>query len=203
MTLYDDLDVDDSASQDQIDAAFRDIAKRTHPDKNGGDAILTERFKTASAAYEILSDPARRARYDKDHDDVDTDEMITRRAEQIIQQRFAAVLSDFMAGRCFGDVVRIVESLFQDDRDRFVVAAAQNRDVVKRVDAMLQGSSGKILLRCIAQTSANYAAQAAANDRNAKLCEKAIEMIKDYRFSDGHHTIFVQHAGTATNSTTY
>jgi len=61
--LYADLGVGAAASPEEISAAFRALARALHPDANP-DPATAERFKTVSAAYRVLSDPAERARYD-------------------------------------------------------------------------------------------------------------------------------------------
>lgn len=62
---YEVLGLTPAASQDEIRKAFRQLAKKHHPDLNPGDASAEERFKAASAAHELLSDPERRARFDR------------------------------------------------------------------------------------------------------------------------------------------
>jgi molecular chaperone DnaJ len=62
---YEVLGVDRSADADGLKKAFRKLAMAHHPDRNPGDKAAEERFKEASEAYEMLSDPERRARYDR------------------------------------------------------------------------------------------------------------------------------------------
>jgi DnaJ-class molecular chaperone len=62
---YETLGVSKTASQDEIRAAFRKIAKKNHPDLNPGDKAAEERFKAANQANEIISDPERRAKFDR------------------------------------------------------------------------------------------------------------------------------------------
>ena len=62
---YEILGVSRTADPDTIRKAFRKIAKTNHPDLNPGDKAAEERFKAANAAHELLSDPERRARYDR------------------------------------------------------------------------------------------------------------------------------------------
>ena len=62
---YDVLGVSKSASADDIKKAYRKLAMQYHPDKNPGDNAAAEKFKEASEAYEVLSDAAKRQRYDQ------------------------------------------------------------------------------------------------------------------------------------------
>jgi curved DNA-binding protein len=63
--LYSVLGVKDTASDDEIKKAYRDAAKKFHPDKTGGDKTKEAKFKDMSAAYEVLSDAKKRAQYDQ------------------------------------------------------------------------------------------------------------------------------------------
>ena len=62
---YEVLGVGRNADAEEIKAAYRKAALRHHPDKNPGDAASEERFKEAAEAYAVLSDPDKRARYDR------------------------------------------------------------------------------------------------------------------------------------------
>jgi DnaJ-class molecular chaperone len=62
---YKILGVAKDATAEQIRAAYRKLAKKHHPDLNPGDKKAEEAFKAASAANDILSDPEKRARFDR------------------------------------------------------------------------------------------------------------------------------------------
>jgi DnaJ-class molecular chaperone len=68
-TLSDDpyqvLGVRREASQEEIQKSYRKLAKKLHPDLNPGNKKSEERFKEVSAAYDLLSDPDKRARFDR------------------------------------------------------------------------------------------------------------------------------------------
>jgi len=61
---YEVLGVGKQASPDELKRAFRKIAMESHPDRNPDDAMAHTRFKEASEAYTVLSDPDRRRSYD-------------------------------------------------------------------------------------------------------------------------------------------
>jgi DnaJ-class molecular chaperone len=62
---YTVLGVKKDASQDEIQKAYRRLAKKLHPDLNPGNKQAEERFKEVSAAYDLLGDPDKRARFDR------------------------------------------------------------------------------------------------------------------------------------------
>lgn len=62
--LYKILGVDKAASADDIRKAYRKLAKQHHPDLNPGNKTAEEKFKSIASAHDLLSDPAKRARYD-------------------------------------------------------------------------------------------------------------------------------------------
>ncbi len=62
---YEVLGVDRNADADALKKAFRKLAMEFHPDRNPGDKAAEEKFKEISEAYEVLSDPDKRARFDR------------------------------------------------------------------------------------------------------------------------------------------
>lgn len=66
---YQVLEVSRTATAEEIKRAYRRLARTHHPDANPGDPAAEARFKEIAVAYEVLSDPARRQRYDLYGDD--------------------------------------------------------------------------------------------------------------------------------------
>ncbi|MGH3733548.1 MAG: J domain-containing protein [Acidimicrobiales bacterium] len=63
--LYSILEVEATCTPDELKASYRRLARKYHPDANTHDPMAEARFKEVSQAYEILSDPERRANYDR------------------------------------------------------------------------------------------------------------------------------------------
>jgi curved DNA-binding protein len=62
---YQTLGVSKTASQEDIRSAYRKLAMKYHPDRNPGDKKAEEKFKEMNEAYQVLSDPQKRSRYDQ------------------------------------------------------------------------------------------------------------------------------------------
>jgi molecular chaperone DnaJ len=118
---YEILGVGRDATSDEIKKAFRRIARATHPDANPGDPSTDARFRDAAEAYEVLSDPDRRRRYDRG-DTID--------------------LSDLFAG--WGGFDDLLRSVFGEGT-MFGGGAqsrpSRGRDVLIRVDVDLKGAA--------------------------------------------------------------
>ena len=62
---YELLSISRTASDAEIKAAYRKVAMQYHPDRNPGNVQAEEKFKECSEAYAVLSDPEKRAAYDR------------------------------------------------------------------------------------------------------------------------------------------
>ena len=67
---YTILGISKTASQDEIRKAYRKLAKKYHPDLNPGNKEAEDKFKAISVANELLSDPEKRARFDRGDIDI-------------------------------------------------------------------------------------------------------------------------------------
>jgi len=62
---YSILGVSKTASDKDLKQAFRKLARKFHPDVNPGDKAAEAKFKEINEAYEVLSDPEKRSKYDE------------------------------------------------------------------------------------------------------------------------------------------
>ena len=65
MDLYQRLGIKRGASEEEVKKAYRSLAKQLHPDRNTDNPKAAERFSAVTAAYDLLSDKDKRARYDR------------------------------------------------------------------------------------------------------------------------------------------
>ncbi len=111
---YQILGVSRNASEKEIKQAYRRLARKHHPDLNPGDKSAEERFKEINAAYEVISDPKRRKKYDQFGDQWEYAEQFAKSGgRERVRQDFGRGGTTFEYGDLsgFGD---ILSSLFGD-----------------------------------------------------------------------------------------
>ena len=95
---YEVLEVAKNATADEIKKAYRKKALQYHPDRNPGDKEAEEKFKEAAEAYDVLSDPDKRARYDRyGHAGVNGQDFSGASVNDIFSQ-FGDILGDLFGG---------------------------------------------------------------------------------------------------------
>jgi len=99
---YEVLEVAKNATADEIKKAYRKKALQYHPDRNPGDKDAEEKFKEAAEAYGVLSDPDKRARYDRfGHAGMNGQDFSGASMNDIFSQ-FGDILGDLFGGGGFG-----------------------------------------------------------------------------------------------------
>ena len=143
MSLYDELGVSSDASQDEIAAAYRRLAKQHHPDA-GGDA---DAFALIGRAVAVLRDPERRAEYDATGREDFTEVSPDAEALAILSGKFGEALNAFIQGQMplWTDVIAHVRSALgtMGSEQRTGIAEAKAARV-RITDALCRlGHSGK------------------------------------------------------------
>lgn len=94
---YEVLGLAQSATQAEIKAAYRNLAKELHPDVNPGDTIVEQRFKEVTAAYDMLSNDEKRAQFDRGEINPDGSPRMDRSFHRGYQGAGAADFEDIVA----------------------------------------------------------------------------------------------------------
>ncbi len=118
---YDILGVNKSATDKDIKAAYRRLARKYHPDVNPGDKSAESKFKEINAAYEVLADAQKRQKYDKYGDKwqyADQMEQAEREQGAYRQYNYPGSGQTFNFGEDAGDMDSIFDELFSGARGR-------------------------------------------------------------------------------------
>jgi molecular chaperone DnaJ len=105
---YSILEIDRNASKDDIVKAYRNLAKRYHPDRNIGNKEAEEKFKKIQEAYEILSDEDKKSQHDNPNPFINIDfDIFNQSAIQKGNDIFLEVFISLREG-CFGTIKEII-----------------------------------------------------------------------------------------------
>ena len=112
---YTVLGVKRDASQDDIQKAYRRLAKKLHPDLNPGNERAEEQFKDVSAAYDLLGDPDKRARFDRGEIDASGVEQPQHRFYRDFAERGGSYYTDSAGFADFAANDDILSQIFGSD----------------------------------------------------------------------------------------
>jgi DnaJ-class molecular chaperone len=102
---YEILGVDRNVTPEELKKAFKRLAIKYHPDKNPDNKEAEEKFKEAAEAYEVLSDPSKRATYDQfGHQGVNSNFGQSGYRDVNINDIFNNIFGDEIFGDIFGDI---------------------------------------------------------------------------------------------------
>ena len=139
--LYQVLGVSKSASEKELRTAYRKLARKYHPDVAPNDKPAEARFKEVNAAFEVLSDPDKRKKYDKYGERweyADQIEEAERQRATFRSTRRGGAPGGFSDGGS-GDLGSIFDSLFnRGGRGNARQASRRGQDLEQRVDITLE-----------------------------------------------------------------
>lgn len=197
---YEALGVERDASEADVDAAFKRAAKQTHPDAGG----TAEAFNQVKRAHLVLSSPDRRAEYDRtgkvDGDPADT-------ADQVALNMIGALLGMFLTqdkDPFRDDLAALMVRHFLDQKEQIGKAIVQMERAESRARRMKKrftrkGEGENMLARMLDWKEREATEAITAHRRQQAICDRAIEMLKDYRFvrDQPDYSLLQQQAGTA------
>jgi len=118
MNLYSILELEPSASQDDIRKSYKKLALKYHPDKNYLDDVSSEKFLSVSMAYEILSDPNQRQKYDT----------MNLKKRQTIFDMIGQMYQKFKSSQEFKDYIK--KNIFENDEATTVLLSG-DREIIR------------------------------------------------------------------------
>jgi curved DNA-binding protein CbpA len=184
--LYQILGVGRAAAQVEIQKAYRRKAKNSHPDAGGS----VEAFGQLSDAYTVLSDPERRARYDRTGE-IDQPQLsnLDASAIEIIAQKLGLIIHAEQDVTSM-DVAELIEHTVRDDigqrkssiagLKRAIERLTRLRDRVKRKANGEDNMLAKVLDWHEIVTRNNIQ----KNEESVRVMERALEMLRDYSFAE-------------------
>ncbi|MHB2010055.1 MAG: J domain-containing protein [Acidobacteriaceae bacterium] len=176
MNLYDNIGVDKSATPEEIKRAYRKKAQQSHPDKGGDDAD----FMALQNAYDVLSDPVRRIRYDQTGDTGQgptTESQALSYIAMLLPKILDSVsdLSRLPLIAKLKDTINADISRVKTDRQKGEAILSRRREALKRL-------SNGIMASMIEAEIGQIEAKIKAVDDQVRALARAIEIVSDHSY---------------------
>ena len=181
MSHYTTLGVKPDCSQEAIKKSFRKLSKEHHPDLGG----KADEFKKYSEAYDILSDPEKRAHYDEVGDANSLDELdkeILAHFNQLLQmvfQGFAAIDADWKTA--IKNSIKEVKHQAENEVTKCTSNLEKIEKVIKKVD--IKQTRQNIFKLLALDAKKQLEAQLQASTHRLKVAEACLERFELYKFS--------------------
>ena len=180
-TLYDDLGLLPDCTPAEIKHQYRILAQQHHPDLGGDE----EQFKRIKTAYEILSDPVKRAHYDSTgerYNDVDVDHEVVTRLSNMITQFTQQINPEF------DDLILKMTVDIQQAQHQTHNAIILCNNMIQKLTVIAQKiklkKSGENLLKSFVEARIDqYNNELAAHQLTLIVFKKMLEILEDYHFS--------------------
>jgi DnaJ-class molecular chaperone len=129
MNPYDELEVPTNANEREIKKAYKRSAAKHHPDKSTGD---TQKFQVIKLAYDVLSDPQRRAKFDE------TGDIDTNRKGNPIEERLTQLFTSIINSEQFtGDIVNNAVDIVNKSLGDLVSAIDKSQSKITKLEKRL------------------------------------------------------------------
>lgn len=181
MNHYERLGVAKDASADEIRAAYRKLAQKHHPDKEGGDQEI---FKAVQRAYEVLGDPERREKYDATGDDREVESLRQAALGQIAMLLSAVVENHDVDHRNLVHEMRLAVN-GRELNDRKSIKELE-RQVAKREKVLKRlkhkGEGNNLLAEMTQREIHNRKLQIAGGHKALELHAEVLKILEDYDY---------------------
>ncbi|MBN9020207.1 MAG: DnaJ domain-containing protein [Rhizobiales bacterium] len=181
-SLYVELGIEQSASAAEIDKAYRQRARKAHPDTGGS----SEAFHALSHAHAVLSDPERRKAYDETgYEGELISENIAARAMERIHELVASVLDSELPFEGV-DLVAAIRDTLVKQKAEIASGVKKLERQAKRAEALAtrfkKGSGDNFIRGLLERRAADTRQNAEKTRQEEAVFAKAIELLADYSF---------------------
>lgn len=205
-SLYETLGVSETASQEEIRAAYRRLAAKHHPDKNLGDNAATGKFQEVEEAYRVLKDAAARKAYDETGEAQDSERKKQDKAANLLLGMLAGYFDNTAAQSTYPNFLTYLEAALKQTVDTHNSQADFLRRKKKAAEKQLKKVKRKgggeslfepVIERIIQQTAKQLASVEAASE----VLAMAKDTLSDYEQEGG--SLFSFQVGYQTGGDTY
>ncbi len=180
MSLYDTLGVPPDASAAEIKKAFRKKAAQHHPDR-GGD---TEKMAEINRALDVLSDPARRERYDQTGEDGNRVPTLDESAQNLIIQLFSQAMEKVPdTQNIFIRIAGHISSVQRSEQQRKSTVQRNITKLERKLKRIKFKGKGRNFIEALIQHQISALRQECSQiDERHKAADRALEMLKEFDF---------------------
>lgn len=183
MSLYETLGVEKDASLETIKKAFRKLAMKHHPDRGGDKEVM----QGVQLAYDVLSDPDRRARYDETGS-TDAQPTTREQAAAALNQIINQVIDLVGDGLDFTDPLAIVRREIHaaignnnKEREKLACQVGYRRKTLKRVQRK-EGDGQDLLQTILMDSILGLEGKMHMADMSSALCRAALDILAEYSY---------------------
>ena len=154
MKLYDILGVSNSATPSEIKKAYRTLSKKYHPDKEGGDE---DKFKEIAEAYEVLSNPEKRKRYDETGE-YGKEKSFATGFMGFISQVIMPVIEGGMTMNCdlFGKIASVISDIKAQGDSKLKECKSSKENIEDALERLKMKEEGEDLMAQVMKSKLTY-----------------------------------------------
>lgn len=210
-SLYEALGVERTATPEEIKLAYRRKAMEFHPDRNqGNEEAAAESFRIVQHAYDVLSDPERRAEYDATGEDGEVEDMAAT-AQEILAQMMVNIAVTMTEGGNPNSAVHIgrtdpIAILFSQLRDQLrgiersaqlnTIQAARLKQILERLSSKKRAVTETPVFIALSEQHATMERRSITLQKDRELVNRIMQLAEEYAYRTDVDTATIRPAAT-------